>query len=345
MNAFRDIIQATLESPPLTALANRVLPSWVTVFMVHRIAVPELGVRGISQDYLRDCLRYLQKQNFEFISIDDAIIRALQGRLEPKKYVAFSLDDGFFEQVAIGTKIFAEFDCPATCFLITDFIDGKFWPWDYQLMHIVRHTSPKTVSIDLAGKKHQLDFGLPSSEAYLLKFLRQVAPHAAYEAVGTIAEAVQLEMPMAPPCDVQPTTWDDVRKAERLGMRFGPHTTSHRILSSLDNAALKAEMSASAARINAECRNPSQVFCYPSGKAEEFDLRAIQIAEELGFLGALSAEPGFLDTRHIQRYANYRYVIPRLPLPDDFLEFKRYVSWSQRVREYFSESKLKKFIC
>jgi len=327
--------------PTFAECATRVLPPWVTVFMLHRMAAP--GVSGIEPEHLRRCLRYLQENHYEFIDIDEAIKLAADNRLTRKRWVAFTVDDGFHDQVTTAADIFREFNCPATCFLVTGFVDGQLWPWDYQLMHIARLAGPQTIRIDIKGQQHILELGLPDTKHFLLEFMRKVAPGAAYESTQAIAHAAGIDLPVQPPADMQPASWDDVRKAELKGMRFGPHSVSHHILSKLDDEILQAEMVSSCQRLREECRNPSQLFCYPSGKANEFDIRTIKIARDLGLIGALSAEEGFLEAGKLQKYPNYRFAIPRLPIPNDFAEFKLYVSWLQHLRERVAQSPLQKF--
>lgn len=328
----------------LTDMAMQLLPTWVTVFMLHRMEVPELGIEGTKPEYLRRCLAYLRQNNYEFISIENAVTLASEKRLPRKKWVAFSMDDGLAEQVSIGSEIFREFDCPVTCFLITDFIDGKCWPWDYQLMYLAAVAKAQTIAVEIAGSVHTIDFGAANTTDHLLKLVRRIAPASAYEAVRLIADEAGVEIPEEAPKSMRPTTWDAVRAAEKKGMLFGPHSVDHRIFAGLDNATLEQEITQSFQRLRQECANPAQLFCYPSAKANEFDERAIAIVKKSGFSGAVSAEEGFLDSQKLRRYANYRYVVPRLPLPDNFSEFKRYVSWAQYVRERMAKSPLNIFL-
>jgi len=193
------------------------------------------------------------------------------------------------------------------------------------------------------GSNYRLELGTPEIENTLLTFARDVTPAAAYAVVNQIAAAANIDLPSAAPDNMRATTWDEVRAMERRGMRFGPHSISHRILSSLNDDELEQEIVQSKNRVEAECAHPAQVFCYPSGKADEFDQRAVQIVRRLQFKGALSAEPGYLDRRKTQAYKNFRYVVPRLPFPDSIDELKLYVSWAQYLREQLATDRLRKF--
>jgi peptidoglycan/xylan/chitin deacetylase (PgdA/CDA1 family) len=115
----------------------------------------------------------------------------------------------------------------------------------------------------------------------------------------------------------------------------------HHILARLGDSDLREEMTVSAQRIREECRHPSTVFCYPSGKCDEFDRRAMAIAQELGLSAALSAEAGYLEPAALRTLPRYRYAIPRLALPKSMGEFRHYLSWAQYVRERLHDSPLR----
>ncbi len=339
----RRFLKKIVSANALNKFANQWLPPSVTVFMLHRMANPAMGIAGTDPEYLRRCLRYLQQCNFEFISIEDAIVRSIENRLEKKRWIAFSLDDGFTEQINVAGPIFREFNCPVTCFLITGFVDGTLWPWDYQLMYLAQQSTHQIIEVRIADKNYQLELGTPETKELLRSFVRQVAPNLAHDVVQLIASAANINIPPLPPKNMRATTWEEVRAMEKLGMRFGAHSVSHRILSSLDDASLEHEISQSINRLAVECEHPAQVFCYPRGKINEFDRRAIKIVSRHELAGALSAEPGYLDSKKVQAHPNYRYVIPRLPFPNDFDELKLYVSWAQYVRELMAEDPLQKF--
>ncbi len=308
--------------------------------MLHRVMPVDAGVSGTTPEHLRNCLRYLRAHKYHLIAIEDAIDIALRGEALPKKSVAFTIDDGFYDQVTTAADIFHEFDCPSTCFLVTGLVDGDIWPWDYQLMHVAKQARPQQIAIEIAGVTHTLALGRPDTKAMLLKFVRKFAAQSAYQTTQKIADAAGVTLPQLPPPDMRPATWEAVSAAENRGMRFGAHSVNHYILSRVDDATLREEMRASLQRIREKCANPSSVFCYPSGKIDEFDERAMALARELGLRGALSAEPGFFEPAALRNFENYRYAIPRLALPESLPEFEFYLSWAQYLREHFSASVL-----
>lgn len=336
-------LERAFASRALNAAARRILPNWVTVFMLHRLRTPEGNTSGLDAAYLDSSLNYLSEKGYRFISLDDAVTRATAGTLGNDKWIAFSIDDGFSEQVStIGTMLH-KYNCPSTCFLITGFVDGQLWPWDYQLEYIAQRSGVQTIELDVKGHTHRLPLGTPGSKNFLHLFVRMIDPANAYALVQQIAQAARVELPAAPPQHMRATTWQEVREMEKLGMQFGAHSVSHRILASLDVTTLNTEITESIRRVTAECANPASVFCYPSGKAHEFDSRAFDIVRHAGLRGAMSAEPGHLEPQQLRESANYRFVIPRISFPKNFHDLVRYTSWAHYVREKLSRSPLQKY--
>ena len=96
------------------------------IFMLHRMSAPEVIEEGHSAEFLKRALAYLSSKGYNFISMG-ALFDCINNKTDlPKRSIAFTVDDGFEDQVKIAAPIFTESCCPVTYFLITDFIDtGK----------------------------------------------------------------------------------------------------------------------------------------------------------------------------------------------------------------------------
>lgn len=340
MNAsYARVLNSVASSQTLNTIATQLLPGWVTIFMLHRLEVPETGVRGLKPAHLERCIEYLLKHNYQFLPLEEAVRRAVAGTLERKKWVAFSLDDGFAEQVTLAGNIFAKFDCPSTCFLLTGFIDGNLWQWEHQLTYLLNRTSANTVTARLANTDQTFNLKTPKAHRPLIAAIRKYAASSAYQVVEKIAADLQIRIPTTPPADERPASWDEIRAMEQKGMQFAPHSVTHRIVAGLSDEEQQQEITVSFARLRQECKNPSNTFCYPSGQTNQYDQRMFDKLRAAGVSAAFSAMPGYLDGSQIHADANYRYAIPRMAMPDCFDEFTCYVSWAQYLYEKINGGK------
>jgi peptidoglycan/xylan/chitin deacetylase (PgdA/CDA1 family) len=83
--------------------------------------------------------------------------------------------------------------------------------------------------------------------------------------------------------------WSQVREMAAEGLiTFGSHGRSHSIVSRLDDATLREELSASKATIERELDLCVRHFAYPNGKPGDWDGRAVRLLPELGYATAVT---------------------------------------------------------
>jgi peptidoglycan/xylan/chitin deacetylase (PgdA/CDA1 family) len=104
---------------------------------------------------------------------------------------------------------------------------------------------------------------------------------------------VEAEIPINPPPEFSPASWEQVRQLEGACIRFAPHTHSHRILSQLPEDQARFELSRSLEVINTETRFGIPVLAYPVGLPNCYGFREMRLAESIGFTGAFTACNGY----------------------------------------------------
>ena len=116
-------------------------------------------------------------------------------------------------------------------------------------------------------------------------------------------------------------TWDELRAfaADPL-VTIAAHTCGHFALAKLPADKMRAEMSRSAARIEAELGRPCRHFSYPYGCEQSAGEREFAMASELGFATAVTTRKGLLHASH----SGSLTALPRLSLNGDFQD-ARYV--------------------
>lgn len=323
-----------LTSQPVAAVARRLLPPAVPVFMLHRTADNRVVESDNYTQHLRRCLDYLRKQGYQLISLQQLIQAYPDLRQLPAKSVVFTMDDGYADQAEVIAPVFAEFDCPLTFFVITGLLDQTLWPWDAQVSWLLEQADPGAMAassvvqqLGVTEHNHTDRVQLRRAVVTAMKSL----PVSQLDAIiEQLAKAAQLELPQTPPPDYRAMSWDDARKLERQGIQFAPHSVSHRILSNMDTAGMQFQITESWRVIQSHLQSPLKLFCYPNGRAGDFGERDIAFLKNNGYLGAVSTVPD--QVRYSPQIPDAIYRIPRLPLPDAFTDFVRYCSWVENAR-------------
>ncbi len=149
---LKRVLLKPLLMPGVTRALSAATDTQATIFMLHRFPVPELGVEGHDLAALRRNLAYLRKERYDLISLEEMFRRFREG-VPLKKAIAFTIDDGYFDNAHIGGPVFAEFDCPVTTFVTTGFLDGKIWFWWDKLTTIFERTRRRELRARIGAKE------------------------------------------------------------------------------------------------------------------------------------------------------------------------------------------------
>lgn len=220
----------------------------------------------------------------------------------PKTSVAITVDDGF-QDFLHGERVFRRFELPSTVFLMTDFLDGKTWPWWKQIEYATENSRVREpLTLPLADKQIQIRLGSPQERAQaasdLAESLKDLLNVERLAAMARVFEALEVDMPRQPPEKWRPLTWEQVRELSSSQVEFGAHTKSHPILSSvLDEEELTDEILGSKNRVAEQLGMPVRHFCYPNGRGVDIGRETLEITRRAGFETAVTTEPGMNNLR------------------------------------------------
>ena len=307
-----------------------------SVFMLHRFRDDEHGVVGHDPEVIRRALRHLRARGYEFVALND-LVRRLAGDGPPlRRSVCFTIDDGYLEQATVASPLFAEFDCPVTTFVTSGFLDRTLWFWWDRIEHIVQHTARPSVRVSLSDRELGYSLSDVSSReharASIVAYCKTIPDATKHEVISAVAAAAEVEIPAIAPKAYQPMSWNDLRRAEELGMTFGPHTVTHPILSRTSDSQCRHELRESWVRLKAEARRPVPVFCYPNGQFTDFGVRETSLLRDIGLSAAVVGEPGYADPAAFQAGDHAPYRIRRFGFPDDLATLVQVASGIERLK-------------
>ena len=318
---------------PIFSLGSKLYQHKVPVFMLHRMASTQLGVEGHEPELLRTSLAFLRKHDFNFVTIDDIALSISNQMPLPPKSVAFTLDDGYEEQIEIATNIFSEYDCPATFYVCTGFVDGDLWFWADKVQFLVESCSSEQLKRLVSFFPH-LEFTRSEKlvvASQIIEYLKTRTLEEINRVIDSGVTAVDMTLPLNAPEKYSATSWSKLRAIEKRGMMVGAHSYSHPILSNENDDASKFEIERSTLDIKKNLQNPSNVFCYPVGRKQDFSQREIDFVRSLGYLAGISSMPGSMNVRSKQNL----YSIPRFSFPDTKEDFVQYASWIESFKSQF----------
>lgn len=319
----------------MTTVASYFMGYGVPVFMLHRMVSAHFNnPGGVSEDFLRACLKYLKNNRYHFLSLETLILALTRDEPLPPRSVVFTMDDGYLDQAEIALPVFEEFGCPITFFIITGMLDQNFWPWDAKVAWIARATKKTSLTIKLDGNPVNFQLDNPDSERLsrraIQDHLKSVDARRIPGIIDQLAATAGVAIPQQPPDEFMPMSWALARQYESDLVRFAPHSDSHNILSRLDEKSLERELKDSWQKISSELDNPVKVFCYPTGRQEDYGSREIEALNRLGYIGAVSTTAASVDLSDHSR--QQLFSLPRYSLPSTIGDFIQCCSWIEFIR-------------
>jgi peptidoglycan/xylan/chitin deacetylase (PgdA/CDA1 family) len=335
VSVLKRIFLAPFGAPGFAEAVATLTGTCATIFMLHRFSTPDLAVAGHEPALLRRNLAQLRKQRYHLISLQD-LFQKLLHREPLQRAVAFTIDDGYFDHGQVAGPIFAEFDCPVTTFLVTDFADGKSWFWWDKLTYIFERTGRPKLDACLGSDRISYVTGSKENRetaCHDLNLRCQDASEAnRLHCVQDLSRQADVELPETPPARFTALSWDDARSLEKRGMTFGPHTVTHPVLSSTSAEQAEFEIGESWRRLSSQLSQPVPIFCYPNGRRRDYGEREIGILRRLELWGAVEGQPGRLSPAAFVESATFRYQIPRYGYVDSLPHLLQCVSGVETVK-------------
>ncbi|MCV9963114.1 polysaccharide deacetylase family protein [Pararhizobium sp. BT-229] len=247
----------------------------------------------ITPEFLDTAIRRLKRDGYRFIALD-----ALPAHLasnDPQPVAAFTLDDGYRNNLDHAAPVFSRHGVPFTVFVTGGFINRTdiLW-WEVLADLLDQH----------ASLKFQFD---KETETLPAATLQQ--KQAAFDRIAAFIHAIdettavdRLKV-MAGLQGVDALQLTADLTLDEAGLRtlienplasLGAHTITHRALARLTDDAVRTEMDRSAARVEQITGRRPASFAYPYGYTGTVSPRDHRLARELGFTTAVTTQPGTL---------------------------------------------------
>jgi len=336
-NTFKNLVVSVADTKFIQRYIGKQTENLATIFMLHRmkIGIPKYG--GHSPEFLESALQYLKDNDYNFVSVENLLQRALTGAEPIKKAVAFTMDDGYHDQANIALPIFVKFNCPITVFLISGFIDKQVLPWDTVVKYCFYESICNTLTLTIGNENITYDLSNINRRTASMRNFREKCKSLNESelkiAIDLLSNNSNVDISKDTIEYSIPLSWEEAREAESSPeVRFGVHTVSHPILSRISTLRSKEEISNSWDKISTELKNPVKIFAFPIGHYDDFLLRDIDILKQHDYMGAVTAEPGYFD-QHDMISNNYaRYMIKRFSFPDNIPDLMQYCSGLELIK-------------
>jgi peptidoglycan/xylan/chitin deacetylase (PgdA/CDA1 family) len=221
----------------------------------------------ITPDNFEKHIRFIVS-NFECISIKNLFTSTTPGKIR----VLITLDDGYKGNYEYAFPILKKYQCPATVFITTGFINRTSFPWRAGLHYLLHIHGKETV----INKLKAFNIEIPDNQD-LLKWTKEQFSVNLYNAIQSIIE----KEPEAKILLDSFLSWEQIKIMQQSGLiSFGLHGVTHQIMSKLSSTEQLPEIVNGIESFRTKLNIAPDGFAYPFGGKEHFNQDTIDILSE-----------------------------------------------------------------
>lgn len=224
----------------------------------------------------------------------DELISAVRGGPLPRNPVMVTFDDGYLSCHDVALPILRAVGVRATFFIATSFVSERRLYWWERIALLLGRTERKTIDLAYpAALSFRLDD--PLIHEKLTDIVKNTAELDVERFLGELAAALDVEWTS----EIETAhanhlimTWDQVRALARAGMDVESHGRRHRVLQTLDDAALEDELAGSRRELEAQLGRPVRALAYPVGRRINGERRIREALAAAGYQIGMSNQSG-----------------------------------------------------
>jgi peptidoglycan/xylan/chitin deacetylase (PgdA/CDA1 family) len=302
----------------LSRLITRRVPK---IIMYHRFS-EESKTGYMHRSFFEAQIKYLQK-NYNVIRLDGLISKLKNGQQVPPNTIVLTVDDGYRDFYDIAYPILKKYSVPATLFVTTKFVDGRFWLWPDKVKYILQHSNKlheldKALfiegmkSVDLPNERDRL-WGV------IISHLLSISENSKNEYLQLLEKTQEVNVPDCPVEQYQAIDWAQAKEMSADNIEIAAHTRSHPSLSKLTSSQLVSEVTGSVNDIGKELGAKPTSFCFPNGQPADYTAEVKEAVKQSGCHGAVTA---FFD----QHLIDDKFELRRFSASNSWIQFLKLIN-------------------
>jgi len=281
--------------------------------MFHRVYNEDerLVTKGlqVSQKYIERVINYFIEKKIDIVSLDEFYER-ITSKKKPKRFVTFTFDDGYIDNLTHALPVFEKYDAPFSVFVTTGYVDNTAFLWWYLIEEIIL-------------KENHVEFSFNNQE-FNLKTETEDEKRDAFAKIKTVIlecrnldEYNALMEVVLKDSGIMPFALNEklimsLEQTKKLSnhplVTLGAHTLNHLALSKMSEKDVYDEIQGSMKRLKEITGQTVKYFAYPYGTSMEAGEREFEIAGKCNLKIAFTTQKKNISRKQSQNL----FSIPRI---------------------------------
>lgn len=322
------LIRSGLEVAGLPGMA-RLAPSAAgrgVIFTLHHVrpardfAYEPNGHLSITPEFLEQAIIAARQCGLHAVHLED-LPGLLADPTGTRKFMCFTLDDGYRDNAQYAAPVFRKHGVPATIFITPGFVTRARTMWWETAEALTRQVSSFSFDFGQGPETVQSSSPLEKLVAFerLAGFVQRIDEDEAVARIDAAAKAVGVDAGEIVEREIM--TADELRDVVSDPLiRLGGHTMTHPNLARVTPERLRHEIKGSVAEIAGYVGRRPQAFVYPYGGPDAAGAREAEAVRNAGLNLGLTTQPGVLQSGMPDK----NYLLPRVSL-NGYYQKGRYV--------------------
>lgn len=276
-----------------------------TILMFHRVSpgdtVPFAREMYVSQAFLDAILTQVRRLGWDIVDLDEVHQRLTGKSRSPRRFVCFTFDDGYRDNMTLALPIFRRHQAPMTIYVCTGLIErtADYW-WG-----VIEEQVARNASLQSPAQREQSYKALTESRhddiMGTTPHVEKIAGQPPFDS-ASLLDSVMLSWP-----ELEELTEDPL-------VSLQAHTVHHWPSAQLDGATARQDVEDGRAVLASRLGIDPCHFAYPYGAVKDCGARDFAIAADLGFKTATTTRKGNIFPAH----ADHLTCLPRIPVGSKF---------------------------
>lgn len=299
-------------------LSKPILGGLGHIFMLHRVLPTEQRDHftinkdlAITPEYLIEVIHFFKEKKYQFLSMDELHSLLIQGKKTKQRFVIFTLDDGYRDNITYGLPVFEEFNIPITIYVTNSFPNQTSLQWWYLLESYMEKNHALTFKSHSEIKNYRWLNETEKLTVFtdLTAYIRSLSKEASRQFLQNDLNFSSEEISKI--ATENALNWDELAQASKHPLiTIGAHTMNHLSLQHLTEKEVIEEVQNAREEMQIQLSSPIDHFAYPYGGFSDAYSREYKLVKSLGFKTAVINYPGAIFNKN----ANFLECLPRMSL-------------------------------